>query len=239
LVGDGFGHLHSRRKDVGQFAIKGIGPKMGIIGCFDQLHVHAHGVAALLHASFQDVGDAKLLCDLAQVFRRAFVMLRRWARDDPLGRRFFGYVASEFSSEFRREVKHMALVFTSVFKRQHCKLLSWCLPLPMHALGADPHKETDAAADLPRHHLGIVAARPYRVRPPAAVPRGSIRAGVAGPIRLSAAPARRANASIDFEQRCQAMGYVCRFELMVGSTFEFLCAVDVLHGLAPKRAFFR
>ena len=35
LVGDGFGHLALDRKDVGQFAIKGIGPKMGIIGCFD------------------------------------------------------------------------------------------------------------------------------------------------------------------------------------------------------------
>ena len=29
------------------------------IGCFDQLHVDAHGVAALLHAAFQDVGDPK------------------------------------------------------------------------------------------------------------------------------------------------------------------------------------
>ena len=35
LVGDGFGHFALDRKDVGQFAIKGIGPKMGIIGCFD------------------------------------------------------------------------------------------------------------------------------------------------------------------------------------------------------------
>ena len=35
LIGDCFGHLALDRKDVGQFAIKGIGPKMGIIGCFD------------------------------------------------------------------------------------------------------------------------------------------------------------------------------------------------------------
>ncbi len=35
LLGDGFGHLTLNRKDVGQFAIKGIGPKMGIIGRFD------------------------------------------------------------------------------------------------------------------------------------------------------------------------------------------------------------
>jgi len=50
-------------------------PKAGIIGRFNQLYVHAHGVAALLHASFQDVGDAKLPGDLRQIFRRAFVML--------------------------------------------------------------------------------------------------------------------------------------------------------------------
>ena len=30
LVGDGFGHLTLDRKDVSQFAIKGIGPKMRI-----------------------------------------------------------------------------------------------------------------------------------------------------------------------------------------------------------------
>ena len=35
LVGDGFGDFTLDRKDVGQFAIKCIGPKMGIIGCFD------------------------------------------------------------------------------------------------------------------------------------------------------------------------------------------------------------
>ncbi len=35
LVGDGFGYLALDRKDVGQFAIKGIGPKMRIVGCFD------------------------------------------------------------------------------------------------------------------------------------------------------------------------------------------------------------
>ena len=36
----------------------------------------------LLHASFQDVGNAKLPGNLWQVFRRTFVMLRRCPRDD-------------------------------------------------------------------------------------------------------------------------------------------------------------
>ena len=35
LIGDGFGYFTLDRKDVGQFAIEGIGPQMGIIGCFD------------------------------------------------------------------------------------------------------------------------------------------------------------------------------------------------------------
>ena len=35
LLGDGFGHFTLNRKNVGQLAIKGIGPKMGIIGRFD------------------------------------------------------------------------------------------------------------------------------------------------------------------------------------------------------------
>src|SRR2546430_17273972 len=81
LLGDGFGHLTLDRKDVGQFAIKGIGPKMGIISRFDQLHVDPYNVPALLNPSFKDVGYSQLLCDLGQVFRRAFAMLRRCARD--------------------------------------------------------------------------------------------------------------------------------------------------------------
>jgi hypothetical protein len=62
--------------------IKAIGPEMGISGCFDQLHVHAHGVTALLHAAFQNVGNAKLLGDLPQILRRALIVLGRSARDD-------------------------------------------------------------------------------------------------------------------------------------------------------------
>ena len=55
---------------------------MGIVRCFDQLHVHAHRVSALLHASFQDVGHPQSFADIGQVLRRAFVMLRRCARDN-------------------------------------------------------------------------------------------------------------------------------------------------------------
>jgi hypothetical protein len=82
LVSDGFGDFTFDRKDVGQFAIECISPQLGIIGRLDQPNIDAHGIAALLHTSFQDMGDAKLLCDLGQVFRRAFVMLGGCARSD-------------------------------------------------------------------------------------------------------------------------------------------------------------
>ena len=81
LLCDRFSDFTLHRKNVDQFAIKGIGPKMRIIRCLDQLHVHAHGVAALLHAAFQDMRYAELPGDLGQILRRAFVMLRRGARD--------------------------------------------------------------------------------------------------------------------------------------------------------------
>ena len=65
LVGDSFGDVTLDRKDVGQFPIKCVGPNMRIGGGIDQLHVHAHGVAAPLHAAFQYMGDAKLPGDVS------------------------------------------------------------------------------------------------------------------------------------------------------------------------------
>ena len=55
---------------------------MGIIGCFDELHVHAHNVAALLNPSLQDVRNTKLPGNLRHVFRRTFIMLRGCPRND-------------------------------------------------------------------------------------------------------------------------------------------------------------
>ena len=54
---------------------------MGISGRFYELNVYAYGRAALLHATFEDVGDAELPRDLRQIFGRALVVLRRCARD--------------------------------------------------------------------------------------------------------------------------------------------------------------
>ena len=75
LVGDSSGDVGFDRKDIRQFSIKGVGPEVGIVGCFDQLHVYTHCVAAFLHTTFQDVGDAKLLRNLSHVVRSTFVIL--------------------------------------------------------------------------------------------------------------------------------------------------------------------
>src|SRR5262249_46789840 len=81
LLRDRSSHLTFDRKDVGKLAIKGIRPKMRIIGRFDELNVYPHGVAALLYAAFEDVGDTQLLCNLWQIFRSAPVMLCGRTRD--------------------------------------------------------------------------------------------------------------------------------------------------------------
>ena len=54
---------------------------MGIIGCFDELHVHPHRVGALLHTPLEKIGHTQLFSDGRQVFRLALVMLDRSARD--------------------------------------------------------------------------------------------------------------------------------------------------------------
>src|SRR5215472_651092 len=75
-LSDCFCDLALDSEDVGQFPIKGISPKLGCINCFNKLHVYTHRISDLLHAAFQNMGDAKLSCDLRQIFRRAFVTLR-------------------------------------------------------------------------------------------------------------------------------------------------------------------
>jgi len=81
MVGNSFGDLTFDREDVGQFSVKGIGPKMGIVGGFDQLHIHAHGVAAFLHTSFQDVARRQVAWRSQANFQACFVMLRGRVRE--------------------------------------------------------------------------------------------------------------------------------------------------------------
>ena len=47
----------------------------------DQLHIHPHLIAGLLHAAFQDVCHSELLCDLGKILGRTLKMLSRGARD--------------------------------------------------------------------------------------------------------------------------------------------------------------
>ena len=47
----------------------------------DQLHIDADLVVRFLHASFEDVGHAELLCDLGKLSGALLKSLRRRARD--------------------------------------------------------------------------------------------------------------------------------------------------------------
>src|SRR6266404_1332360 len=47
----------------------------------NELDVNVHAVACLLHAAFENVRNTQVSRDLGQIFRRAFVMRRRSARD--------------------------------------------------------------------------------------------------------------------------------------------------------------
>ena len=64
-IGNRFRDFALDRKNVGQFPIECVRPKMSVRRRFDQLHVDADLVCRLLHAAFEDVCYAKLLCDLA------------------------------------------------------------------------------------------------------------------------------------------------------------------------------
>ena len=78
---NGLRNIALDRENVSQFSIVGLSPKMRVGHCIDQLYIHPDLVIRLLDAAFENIHDAKLLCDVAQVFRRAFEMLRRGARN--------------------------------------------------------------------------------------------------------------------------------------------------------------
>ena len=63
-----------------QSAVVTFRPKMFVGSDADQLHVDVHGVGNFLNATFEQIGDAKLFPDLAQIVRRPFVFLRRITR---------------------------------------------------------------------------------------------------------------------------------------------------------------
>lgn len=62
-------------------SLRSISPNMGIVSCFDQLHIDPNLVARFLHAAFQDISHAQLPRDLGQFIGGTFVTLRRGARD--------------------------------------------------------------------------------------------------------------------------------------------------------------
>ena len=90
---------------------------MRIVSRPDQLHVHAHRVAAFLHVPFEDVGDAKLPADFRQVSWRTFVELRGSARDHfEIGN--LGQARQDFVLDAVGEVG-VILICAQIFERQH------------------------------------------------------------------------------------------------------------------------
>ena len=62
-------------EDIGQIAIVGLRPEMRVLARIDQLRADPHFVGRALHAAFDDMRDAELLADLAQIARRAGLVL--------------------------------------------------------------------------------------------------------------------------------------------------------------------
>ena len=70
LIGDGFGNLALDGKHIGQITIVGLCPQMRVGPRIDQLRVHPHLVGRPLHTAFEQMRDAELLPDLAQIALR-------------------------------------------------------------------------------------------------------------------------------------------------------------------------
>ena len=81
-VGDRFRDVRFDSENIGELAIVNFGPEMCVRHRIDQLHVDAHLIVRLLDTAFENVEDAKLLCDVRQILRRAFEFLRRSPGND-------------------------------------------------------------------------------------------------------------------------------------------------------------
>ena len=104
------------REDVVELSIVTLGPEMRVALGIDELDVDAHAVAGFAHTAFQDVGNSKLLRDLANVLGRVFETLRRRARDH-----FQIANAREAGEDFLLDTVgkiSVRFIFAQIFKRQ-------------------------------------------------------------------------------------------------------------------------
>ena len=62
-------------EDIGQIAIVGLRPQMRVGPRVDQLRIYPNLIGGTLHAAFDNMCDAELLADLAQIARRAAFVL--------------------------------------------------------------------------------------------------------------------------------------------------------------------
>src|SRR5207244_6568480 len=96
LVGDRFGDLALNSEHVCEIAIVVLRPKMRVCPGVNQLCAHPHAVRRSLHTSFEDMGDAKLLGDLAKVASRCIPVLHNAGATDYFQVGDFGEIRKDF-----------------------------------------------------------------------------------------------------------------------------------------------
>ena len=122
-------------EDIGQIAIVGLCPQMRVGAGIDQLRVHPHFVGRALHTAFDNMRHAELLTDLAQIARRAALVLHHRGAADHLQVRDLRQVGQDFVLHAIGE-EGVLRVAAQVFKWQHCdRLLPAIQPLADCLLG--------------------------------------------------------------------------------------------------------
>src|SRR5437667_9672988 len=96
LISNGFGNLSLDRKNVIQWPVVMLGPKMNILARIEQLRADAHTIAGALHTTFEDVRNAKFPCDLAEIASNASLVLHHAYSADHLQIRYLRQVRQDF-----------------------------------------------------------------------------------------------------------------------------------------------
>src|SRR4029077_9974830 len=156
------------RKDVGQFPIISLRPKMRVGQRINELHIDAYLIVRFLHAAFENVRHTELLRDLGKIIRRAFEMLCRCARNHfqvcDLGQAGKNFVLNSLCKI------SIAFFFTQAFKRKYCDRL--CGQFGASRTGGSPtgvtpdEKQTNGERGSNDHdkYPGILSRLPGRRR---------------------------------------------------------------------------
>src|SRR5213075_2234833 len=117
---------------IGQISIVSLRPKMGIGPSVDELSIDPDPVIDPLHTALQNVGNPKLLTDLAQVAIPRFFVLHHAGATDYFEVRYLRQIGEDLIlNPFRKErgFRIRAQVFKGknrdTFVRSECRLTLW------------------------------------------------------------------------------------------------------------------